>query len=129
MHDLVKANPPQVIYFSCRGFTPRKVKWYGDAIKVAFINPILVISEAEHSERTHFDTLYECNILIILPEGWYVNNTQLWEIKVMFALKRKVYVITPDNAIVISDELEDFGIHPNTKIKYEKYEQTEEFHD
>lgn len=109
-----------MIYFSCRGFGASVVDWFTKEIKTAFINSVVVLSEGEHKESSHFNTLYDCNVLVILPYKLNCTELQMWEVKVMFALKRRVYVITPDNAIVIAEQIEDFGLHPNSKINWER---------
>lgn len=117
---LVLAHPRQVIYFSCRGFRASVVDWFTKEIQTAFLNSVVVLSEGERKEGSHFNSLYDCNVLVILPYRLNCTEVQMWEAKVMFALKRRVYVVTPDNAIVIADQIEDFGLHPNSIIKWKR---------
>ena len=119
---LILYQPSQVIYFSCVGFSPMGAGWYLAEVQTAFKGPTLVTSfdsEGE-SEYSHFNTLYDCDALVILPRRYYLGEMAMWEAKVMFALKRNVLVFTPENSMRKVDTLEDLGLHINSKVKYRK---------
>lgn len=48
----------------------------------------------------HFDALYECQVLVVLPLGLDLSENQKWELKVFKSFKRPVYLITPENTIL-----------------------------
>lgn len=49
---------------------------------------------------SHFDALYECHVMVVLPLGLDLSENQKWELKVFKAFKRPVYLITPENNIL-----------------------------
>lgn len=110
----------QRIYFSCcRRFNDTSVEHFAiRAIEVCFRGIVVPSYDCKEDEFSHFDTLNDCDILVLLPNRYDFDELQLWEAKVFFALKRPVYLFTEGEVIYLVLDMAEIGLHPNSRLHY-----------
>lgn len=118
---IVLSGPVERIYYSRSIYDndPKRHKRLVERIQRLYLGSVVVTSQSE-TEVEHFNTLVECSRLVVNPRNMMLTQRQIWEVNMFLRLKRLVLVVGFDEQLLSITEMEQIGLHPNTKITYNK---------